>query len=202
MFERRSALSAQISLPGRDGASGQRALRISEVRGWSLAQLCVFGGRERVFADALRTLIGDDLPSAVGQQIICHGAKIFRMTPNRYWAVAPDEDFAAALARTVPAAAGTATALSHSRTLIALEGSGARALLAKGVGIDLHPTVFRIGHFAETALHHTGVLLERCGAERYQLFLPRTLAASIWDWLTDAALPLGYDVGTEVPLVL
>ena len=87
--------------------------------------------------------------------------------------------------------------LSHSRVRIAIEGPSVRNVLAKGIAVDLHPSAFPIGRFAQTGLHHTGIFLERCGEERYELFLPRTFAASIWDWLVDAALPLGYEVNIE-----
>ena len=62
---------------------------------------------------------------------------------------------------------------------------------------DLHPSVFRVGDFAQTALHHTGILLERCAESRYELFASRTYSASIWEWIIDAALPFGYDVRVE-----
>jgi sarcosine oxidase gamma subunit len=31
-------------------------------------------------------------------------------------------------------------------------------------------------------------------ANRYELYVLRTFALSVWDWLTDAALPFGYEV--------
>ncbi len=197
MFERRSALAGKIAAGGRDGVRGQRTLRISEVRGWGLAQIAVFGGREVEFGHALRPLVDADLPSAVGMQIAGKRAKIFRTTQNQYWVVTTDAPLMAELALGVPPAVGTVTALSHSRVRLAVEGPAVRTLLAKGIAIDLHSTVFRVGHFAQTGLQHTGILIERSGADRYELFLPRTFAASIWDWLVDAALPLGYDVRVQ-----
>ncbi len=65
------------------------------------------------------------------------------------------------------------------------------------MAINLHPTVFHVGQFAQTALHHTGVVVERSGESRYELYALRTFAESIWDWLIDAALPFGYEVEVD-----
>jgi sarcosine oxidase gamma subunit len=48
-----------------------------------------------------------------------------------------------------------------------------------------------VGHFAQTALHHVPVLLERSADLRYELQVPTTWAVSVWEWLSDAALPFG-----------
>ena len=86
------------------------------------------------------------------------------------------------------------TPLSHSRTRITVEGPSAWELLAKGIPLDLHWEVFRQGQFALTGLHHTPVLLLHSAANRYEIFAMRTFALSVWEWLTDAALPWGYDI--------
>jgi hypothetical protein len=78
-----------------------------------------------------------------------------------------------------------------------ITGPTARDVLAKGISLDLHPKVFQIGRGAHTGLHHTGVFLERVEDESYEIYVPRTYAESIWEWLSDAALPFGYDVAVE-----
>jgi sarcosine oxidase subunit gamma len=65
------------------------------------------------------------------------------------------------------------------------------------VALDLDLTQFPAGHFAQTGFHHTGVLLDRRGRERFELYVLGTFAASIWDVLIDTALPHGYQVGVE-----
>ena len=67
----------------------------------------------------------------------------------------------------------------------------ARACLQRGIALDLHPPVFAVGHFAQTALHHVPVLLERSADLRYELQVPTTWAVSVWEWLSDAVLPFG-----------
>ena len=48
-----------------------------------------------------------------------------------------------------------------------------------------------IGQFALTGIHHTPVLVHRSGEQRYEIYAMRTFALSVWEWLSDAALPLG-----------
>ncbi len=196
MFERCSALLERIAAGGCDGATGQRGLRISEIRGWHLAQLAVFNASRSEFTESLRPLLGD-LPSAVGIRVMCARAKILRTAFDQYWVIATDAQLMSDLALAVPPAAGSVTALSHSRVRLGIEGYPVRELLAKGMAIDLHPTVFDVGQFAQTALHHTGVVVERSGETRYELYALRTFAESIWDWLIDAARPFGYEVEVD-----
>jgi hypothetical protein len=49
----------------------------------------------------------------------------------------------------------------------------------------------------QTGLHHTGILLHRTEDARYEIYLTRTFTGALWEWLTDAALPLGYDVDVD-----
>jgi heterotetrameric sarcosine oxidase gamma subunit len=196
VFERASAVPAQLAR-GRDGASGGRPLCIGEVRGWSLAQLAVFHGREAEFGTALAPWIGAGVPVRPGMKSGQAQAQIYAIARGQYWIVASDSSWLAQLARAVPSGVGAATLLSHSRVRIAVEGAPAIRLLAKGIAIDLHPEVFSIGAFALTGLHHTGILLERSARDRYELYVQRTFAASIWGWLVDAALPFGYEVSVQ-----
>ena len=194
MFEQRSALVQQLAAGGRDGSDGRRALQLSEVRGWELAQLAVFPGCEPPFAAAVEPLVGVRLPSTAAVAVGARG-RICRTAPDQYWVMSGDAALMAALAAAVPAAAGTVTPLSHARVRLAVAGAPARALLAKGIALDLDPAVFPVGHAATTGLHHNGVLLEHAAADRYELYVLRTYAVSTWEWLVDAALEFGYDVG-------
>ncbi len=99
------------------------------------------------------------------------------------------------LREAVPPAVGSVTSLSHGRTRLFIEGRRAREVLSKGIALDLHPAVFHVDTFALTELQHTPVLLHRVGEHRYELYVLRTYAAWIWEWLTDAALPLRASAG-------
>jgi sarcosine oxidase subunit gamma len=88
--------------------------------------------------------------------------------------------------------------LSHAKVRIAIDGSKAKDLLARVLPIDLHDEVFKEGHFAQTGFNSISVLLHRLQDRKktpmYDLYVPYTLAASIWHTLTSNALPFGYEV--------
>jgi methylglutamate dehydrogenase subunit D len=198
VFDRRSALARQLTAGGRDGLDGRRALTLSEVRGWQLAQLAAFQGHESELAAAVAPVLGADVLGArAGVMQRRGGACLYRTAPDACWVVSPHPEVISQLASAVPVTAGTVTSLSHSRVRLAVEGPAARAVLAGGISVDLHPRSFAVGAFAQTGLHHTGVLLERCAPDRYELYVLRTYALSIWEWLLDAALPVGYEIALE-----
>ena len=64
MFERCSPLARQLNAGGRDGLDGRRALILSEVRGWELAQLAAFRGRESALAAAMAPVLAADILAA------------------------------------------------------------------------------------------------------------------------------------------
>lgn len=196
MFERHSPLEARLTAHGRAGAAGGRPLRIREVRGWHLIQLSAFGGRDSALRAALEPVLGGPPPRAAAQVAHAH-ARIYGTAQGQYWIIATDAAWLAGLAGAVPPGLGCVTPLSHSRLRLGVQGPPVRQLLAKGIAIDLHPDAFPVGAFAQTGLHHTGIFLERSGDDRFELYVQRTFAAWIWDWLIDAALPLGFDVGVE-----
>ena len=198
MFEARSPLTGALKAGGHDSREGRQTLRIGEVHGWALAQLAAFPGGESQVAAAVAPLLGADaLAARAGQVQRGPAACLYRTAPDAWWVLAPAPKVISQLLAAVPATAGTVTCLSHSRVRLLVDGPAARAVLAQGISVDLHPRSFAVGAFAQTGLHHTGVLLERCAQDRYELYVLRTFALSIWEWLVDAALPLGYEVAVE-----
>jgi heterotetrameric sarcosine oxidase gamma subunit len=199
MFETRSALAGSMKSGGRDGASGGRRLRLSEVRGWHLAQLAVFADHRGEFEQHVRACCGAGLPVELYRGVTSGDSHLVRITQHQYWWIAASSDSMIRLARELPASAGTVTLLSAARVRLRITGPKARDVLARGISIDLHPTVFQVGRGAQTGLHHTGVFLERVGDDSYEIYVQRSYAESIWEWLIDAALPFGYDVAVEGP---
>ncbi len=80
------------------------------------------------------------------------------------------------------------TPLSSSRTRIEISGRPARDVLAKCAAIDFHKNEFKPGTFAMTGIHHVPVLIHCVAGEIFHLYVLRTFALSIWDYITDAAL--------------
>jgi heterotetrameric sarcosine oxidase gamma subunit len=193
MLERRSALTSTLGKGGRDGADRTRRLKLGELRGWSLIQVAGFMPLEQILSEAL----GSGLPAEVGKAVAAGERLLLKTGPDQFWILGPAADeIAARLQQAMSPSVGSVTPLSHSRTRIFIEGAAAPEVLAKGIALDFHPQVFRVGQFALTGLHHTPVLVLRAAEDRYEIFAMRSFALSVWEWLTDAALPLGYDVVT------
>ncbi len=200
MFESASALAAQLAGPDREGPGGSHGLLLGELHGWELLQLSVFPGQEEALAMALQPLLGTAAPGRAepaGRVVRAERWSSYRTAPDAWWVVTQDPALSVQLASAVPAGVATALPLSHSRVRLRLGGPAAPVVLARGISIDLHPTAFPVGAFAQTGLHHTGVLLERTSAEAYGLFVLRTYAQSLWEWLVDAARPYGYQIVRE-----
>jgi heterotetrameric sarcosine oxidase gamma subunit len=195
VFEEQSPLAIALKSPGCDGVGGLRRLRIGEVSGWRLLQLAGIPSMAAELARAWRTLLGADPPARTGQAVAAGNLRCFRTGPAEYWVIARNEDARLdRLAHGVEPTIGAITSLSSSRTCIFLDGPAAREVLAKGVAIDLHPDVFPVDHFALTGLNHLPVLIHRSGAGRFHLYVMRSFALAVWEWLIDAALPCGYDI--------
>lgn len=190
-----SPLDGVLKSGGRHGADGQRVLRIGEARGWSLVQLAAFPATASELQRIVQRVLGTDLPPRVGQATTVGAHVLLKIAPEQFWVITrTGEDIAPALRSAVALEIGSITPLSHSRTCVWIEGPPARDVLATAVALDLHPEVLRPTFFALTAVHHTPLLIHRTRETRYDLYVTRTFAAWTWEWLTDAALPFGYEV--------
>lgn len=83
---------------------------------------------------------------------------------------------------------------SHGRVVIRIAGPKARAVLAKGTPVDLHPDDFPVGKSAMTQMAHVGVHLTRVGDDVYDLSVFRGFSESFWEWLSEQAEEFGYQV--------
>jgi sarcosine oxidase subunit gamma len=157
--------------------------------------VAAFAATSAEFGSAMRSTLNMELPTRIGDVVHVAGHRLLKTGAEQYWILTRhDDDILPNLQRAVPALIGAITPLSHSRTCICIEGAAARELLAKGVPLDFHPDVFRVEQFALTGLHHTPVLIHRRGEDLYEIYALRTFGLSVWEWLTDAALPLGYEI--------
>jgi len=194
VFELRSPLATHLTVRGRDGADGRRAVRIGELVGWHLVQIGVFDRSRAALAVAVEELCGCALPTSPRLVTGSPAHRLYRIAEDQYWLVTQDPAAAPALARAIAPQVATITPLNHARIRLVIEGEAAAALLARLVTIDLRPAAFPAGCFAQTGVHHAGVLLERSGAERYEMYVLRTYAVSTWEWIVDAAMSYGYDI--------
>ena len=82
--------------------------------------------------------------------------------------------------------------VSHSYTVIALSGPDARALLAGGCPLDLHPRVFAPGRCARSRLAKCQALIHQVGAApAFEIHVHRSFAQYAWTWLEDGGREFG-----------
>ena len=166
-------------------------VEITEVRGWHLAHLTAFGSQREEFHKRLTEAFWVEPPIACYRSITLGAARLVRLSRDQYWWIESDDMAMRRFAEDLPSSAGAVTFLSAGRVRLRLRGDSARHVLAKGVAIDLDPQQFAVGHSAQTGLHHTGIYLERVAVETFELFVQRTFATSILEWLKDASLADG-----------
>jgi sarcosine oxidase subunit gamma len=91
------------------------------------------------------------------------------------------------LRKALEATRAAVTEVGHGRVVVSIGGSNARAVLAKGCSIDLHPRVFGPGRCAQTLLAKLSVLIHQRGAEPvYDVYIARSFADYAWAWLRTA----------------
>jgi methylglutamate dehydrogenase subunit D len=81
---------------------------------------------------------------------------------------------------------------SDCRTIFRVGGRRARDALAKGVAIDLHPSVFGAGDAAVTTVAHIGAHFWQVDETPiYEFIISRSFAAAFCDWLLASAAEFG-----------
>jgi len=113
------------------------------------------------------------------------------------WLITGDTDgpaLTAALQRALRTQFASVTDVSDAWCVTRLAGPDARDMLAKGCGLDLHPRAFRPGHATRTLLAQATVVLHQTGDDAYDIFVRRSYADYLWQWLEDAGKEFGLAV--------
>jgi len=195
VLHERAALHG-LAMPGHYGREGVTGLVIEERS--DLAFATVIAKREKRFAliNAVNTTFGVVLPDRARR--VSRGAVTFAGVGPEQWLASIEGAEALGFAARVRSRVGLFAAVSDqsdSRLVLRLSGARVRDVLAKGVPLDLHPKVFKVGDVACTFLAHMSVQLDMLDdAPTYQLIAPRSMAGSLWSWLTASAAEFGYDV--------
>lgn len=108
--------------------------------------------------------------------------------PDQWLIVAPPAA-AMPLMQALVGNALSAVDVSDLRAGFELAGPHAQDILRKGCAIDLHPRVFAPGDCALTALARVRIALYQTDDRTsYRVLVERSVAAYLWDWLTDAMM--------------
>jgi len=116
---------------------------------------------------------------------------ILWLGPDEWWIKGPPGAEGALAGRLREALASCHAAIvdvTDTRTIIRIVGRSARALLAKGCTLDLHPRVFGPDRCAQSGLAKAGVLIHQLDDEpTFDVYVLRSFADYLWTWLEDAA---------------
>lgn len=144
-------------------------LTLSEVNFNAVTSLMPLKGREGAVSDALKAQMGAAFPAPnrttgrAHERVVWSGA-------GQALVLGPALD---------PIDGAAMTDQSDAWACVALEGAGARAVLARLVPIDLRPDRFKTGHVARTQLGHMMCVLMRTGPDRYGIMVFRSMAETM-----------------------
>lgn len=100
-----------------------------------------------------------------------------------------------ALSRALTGVYHAVTDTSDQSTIIRLSGNDARAVLAKGCALDLHPRAFAPGAAAQSHCARAMVCLWRVDdGATFDILVRASFAPYLWAWLRDAGLEYGVRV--------
>jgi sarcosine oxidase subunit gamma len=147
-------------------------------------------------AQALEQVLGVPLPTAHGQVTgDLDGLHVLRLAPDEFLAVdvsrRQEPGVATPYQEALEGIPGQAVDLSANRTVLVLEGPGAREVLEKSVALDLHPRVFGVGRAEATLLSTVPVVLVRSGEESWRILPRASFADHMVRWLVDGMTELG-----------
>lgn len=199
MSERFVAQTAFGDLAGKLAAANKPGVIVRERTDYALAMVIARRGKETDLA-ARASAWGMVLPNGPTRQ--AQGSLAFiGIGPGRWLATLDNGaatkgagPWANTLARDL-AGLASVTDQSDGYAVLRIGGRDVRAMLAKGVAVDLHPRAFRTGDAAVTQIAHMGVMLWQLDDRpTYEIAVFRSLAGSFWHWLATSAEEFGLAV--------
>jgi sarcosine oxidase subunit gamma len=185
-YTRRSALqhfgltaaAAKSDAAGADLVIGESAHRaIVNIRG--------DGGE--AFRAAVKSVTGVDLPVVPNTTAKAGDFRILWLGPTEWWVVTTggaEEKLVADLRQAFTGQHAAVIDVSESRTVITLSGPSARAVLARGCSLDLHPRAFGPGQCAQTGLTKANIMLDQIDATpSFDVYVLKSFADYLWQWL-------------------
>jgi methylglutamate dehydrogenase subunit D len=185
---------SHLAVPGAGRPVGtDSAITLAERRPGSIAEFA--------FWDA-----GTPIPKSIvpGSQpepnraVTTPGHVFLSVAPGRYMAIGQDSGLAERLEAAIPITDGTVVDLTHGRAGLRVTGVPAADLLQKGLSFDLNIDAFPPMAATNGGLHHMSVTVIRLDADVFDVFVMTSLAGSLWDWVTDAAVEYGWQVAAPV----
>ena len=144
-------------------------------------------------------LAGLPLPLEPNRAASMRTVRVLWLGPDEWLVTAPVgavPELPTRIARATADLRAAVTDLSASRTIVEIAGPRARDLLQKGCGLDLHPRAFGPGQCAQTLFARLPVIIDQLSAApSYRLYVRRSSARWLCDWLIDAAEEFRFAAG-------
>jgi sarcosine oxidase subunit gamma len=187
-YLRRTPL-AHLGLAARAGAAEGADIVIGEEA--HRCQIDIRGeAGDATFAGAVRSVTGLPLPSTPNSFTTAGELACLWLGPDEWLVVGPgggEHEIAGRLRSAFGDRHAAVIDVSESRTTITVAGPRARALLAKGTSIDLHPRVFGPGSCVQTGFAGANVILRQTDeTPTFEIFVLDSFAEHLWAWLEGA----------------
>lgn len=193
---RRASLTdfAQPLLP-----NPQAGLKLAEIP--HTAKINLRGDRgDDGFRQAIRDVVGTEPPPGPEAWIGREGTAILGLGPDEWLVIGPvgaEGDLTDRLEAALSGRFVAVTDVTENWTVIAATGPKLREVLAKGCPLDLHPRTVRPGFVGQSVVMHADVIVHLMAdgsdgqAPSVHLYVRRSFAPYLRDWLADAALEFG-----------
>jgi methylglutamate dehydrogenase subunit D len=190
-----SSLGA-LAWPAAPVSGAAPGVTVAERTGIALCNVLARRDAEAQLADRVRQHFGVALPSEPRHTATSPVAFAWA-GPSQWLALGQETDGRAFELQLRASLAGVASVIDQSddRAIVRVGGPRARDALAKGLHIDLHPSAFRPGDAAVTAVAYIGVHFWQIDASpTYEFAVFRSFAVAFWDWIVQAAAEFGVAV--------
>ena len=199
-YRRRSAL-AHLGLEARASAAGDAGVTLGEspMRGLLMLR---GDAADAEFRGAVAAVIGLEPVVEPLTAVRRRDVSMLWLGPDEWLVVTPDrrlERIERALRDALGGQHAALTDVSHSRAVLVLSGPDARAVLAKGCTLDLHPRVLGPGRCAQSRLAKCQALIHQTtDAPEFEVHVQRSFAQYAWTWLEDAGQEFGVRIASAI----
>jgi sarcosine oxidase subunit gamma len=178
-----------------------RGVRLGELSGLGKIDLRGDPG-ERAFMTGVGRVLDLLLPTEPNTSATKGSITALWLGPDEWLLTCPIDDTAFFVNSLRQALNGThcaITEVSDGRVALSLAGPSARDVLAKGCPLDLHPRSFTSGSCAQSLLAKAAVLIHLVADDpaaglAFEVYVARSFAQYLWDWLEDAGREYGVQV--------